>query len=124
MGAPAVFQIAAGAGYWVPSVVVVPSVSAGAVATVQVRAWETGRGSTFEQARAAGGRFGQSLQFSVTTGGTTDGGTAPPSFPAYLIGLQSFSLVPEPSCLALLGVAGLVLALRQMNRVRRRCFRS
>jgi hypothetical protein len=66
------------------------SVPAGAEATVRIKAWEADYGTTYEQALAAGGKTGQSAIFTVVTGG----GGSPPSVPADLIGLQSFSLVP------------------------------
>ncbi len=93
-GPPAVFPDLPGptAGYWVTPDRVrhVPGVPAGAVATVQVRVWDAGRGDTFEAARAAGARYGLSAPFTVSTGGAG----SPPGLPADLAGLTSFALQP------------------------------
>jgi hypothetical protein len=69
---------------------IIVSVPAGEVATVQVKAWESVYGATYEQALAADGKHGTSAVFTVTTGGAG----SPPSLPATLTGLQSFSLMP------------------------------
>jgi plastocyanin len=68
----------------------ITSVPAGGVATVQVKVWEAAYGQTYEHALAAGGKVGASAVFTVTTGG----GGSPPTIPASLTGLQSFSLMP------------------------------
>jgi hypothetical protein len=83
----------------------VPSVFPGDVATLQVRVWETAAGS-FEAARSGAGLYGSSILFDLRLGHTMIG-TLPT-----LIGLESFSLVPEPGTVALvgLGVALLLLA--------------
>jgi hypothetical protein len=89
---PAVpFRTAAAAGYWSalqPATRTIPTVAPGEVAVLQVRAWETGLGASFEQTVARGGATGMSATFSVITGG---GGT-PPTIPSNLNGLHSFRL--------------------------------
>jgi hypothetical protein len=79
----------------------IPSVAPGQVASVQVRVWETAYGTTYEQARATGGRTGASAILQLTTGG----GGVPPTVPAILVGLQNFSLAPglAPSALVFIG---------------------
>ena len=57
----------------------------GSNAVVQVCAWDAACGTSYEQARATGGRFGKSSILQVTVGG----GGQPPR---RLQGLQSFSL--------------------------------
>lgn len=107
VGNPAPFLTGAGAGYFQGGSRTIPTVAPGAAATVVVRAWDTATGATWE----AAGIKGESGAITVTTGGA---GT-PPSLPANLVGLQSFSLVPEPStiALAILGVAALFVRRRK-----------
>jgi hypothetical protein len=85
VGQPSPFQGGYQAGYFVPQTLTLGNVPPGSNALVQVRAWDTAFGSSFEAARALGGRFGKSAIFQVATGG----GAQPP---ANLQGLQSFSL--------------------------------
>ena len=66
----------------------IPTVAPMQTATVQVRAWESAAGSSFEEARSAGGKTGVSPLLQVIAGG----GGVPPRPPATLTGLQSFSL--------------------------------
>ncbi len=96
VGQPRVFQTGLGAGYWSPDTVVIPNVAAGTSAFLQVHVWSASLGTSFEAAAQAGAGFGLSKIFSVLTGNDTKGNTQPPSFPANLAGLESFSLVPEP----------------------------
>jgi hypothetical protein len=70
---------------------IIASVTAGEVAAVQVRAWDSSRGPSYEQALKTAGKIGQSAVLMITTGGA---GT-PPGFPANLDGLQSFSIARE-----------------------------
>ena len=70
---------------------IVPSVPAGEVACVEVRAWDCAKGTSYEQALAAGGKVGRSVTLVLKTGG----GGSPPGFPADLTGLQSFSIAAE-----------------------------
>jgi hypothetical protein len=73
---------------------------------LQVRVWDSSAGSTFDQARAAGGTWGASEVFTYT-----QALSAPPaSTDTQMLGLTSFTLVPEPSVigLGLIGVGALV----------------
>lgn len=74
-----------------------PNVPGAGFAWLQVRAWDLRLGETYDEAMALGlGGYGQSPLFYARGGDlTTD-------LPRPLIGLQSFSLVPEPSTWALL----------------------
>jgi hypothetical protein len=89
----------------------VDGVAAGSPALVQVRAWASSLGDTWEEAAAAGlGGTGMSGELTITTGG----GLNPPG---PLIGLTSFNVatvIPEPS-IAALGIlgAGLLLIRRK-----------
>jgi hypothetical protein len=85
VGEPTPFQSGYSAGYFVPQTLTLGNVAPGSNAVVQVRAWDTAFGSSFEAARALGGRFGKSQIFQIVAGG---GGRSP----AALQGLQSFSL--------------------------------
>jgi len=71
----------------------ITAVSPGQAVWIQVRVWESAFGSTYEQSFAGGGKTGASVTFQVITGG---GGT-PPTIPANLVGLVSFSLIPPQS---------------------------
>ena len=64
-----------------------PHIQPGAEAFFQVRVWEM-PGDTFSNAFAAGGRVGLSNVFKLKAG--NDG--APPTLPAHLSGMESFSL--------------------------------
>jgi hypothetical protein len=92
---PAVpFRTGPAPGYWqagTDKVRLIPTVPPGGTAFVQARVWESARGATFEQAVAAGGKFGSSAVLQLKTGG--DG--APPSVPALMIGLQSLALTSQ-----------------------------
>jgi hypothetical protein len=114
VGNPAPFRTGTGAGYWNPTAApstealrVVNGIAGGANAFVQVVAWDVASGATY----AAAGIKGASPVFQVALGGAGN----PPSTPAVLTGLQSFSLVPEPSTIALglLGAAALLLRRRK-----------
>lgn len=85
VGQPTPFQSGFNAGYFVPQTLSLGNVAPGSNALVQVRAWDTAFGSSFEAARALGGRFGKSPILQIVAGGS---GTPP----AVLQGLQSFSL--------------------------------
>lgn len=72
-----------------------------ALAWVELRAWDTRLGATFEEAQQmAKGGFGSSDPFQVRAGRVTGAGISP----AYLTGLKSFSLAPiaEPAASLLL----------------------
>lgn len=92
VGDAAGFGTGATAGYWsTPDRVrAIPGVQAGGVAYVQVRIWDGAVAAGYAEAVAAGARFGFSETFTVTTGGAG----SPPSFPAELQGLESFTLQP------------------------------
>lgn len=87
---------AAAQGYVNSVDVTVPGVAAGAQATLVMRAFE---GADFASASVKG----ESNPITITLGG----GTLPP---ANLVGLQGFSLIPEPTTLAL-GALGAALLL-------------
>lgn len=116
----AVFRTGAGAGFvnavygtFTDSSRAVGNVAPGANATIVMRAWDAAAGATYEAALGAGGKVGSSTPFTVALGGAG----SPPSLPANLVGLTSFSLsvIPEPSTIALglLGLAALALRRRK-----------
>jgi hypothetical protein len=112
--APSPFRTGTGAGYWnagADSTRILTGIAGGTTAWLQVRVWELARGATYDAAVAAGSLYGISTPFSVTAGG----GGVPPSSPAFMTGLASFALVPEPSTIALgvLGLAGLLFIRRR-----------
>lgn len=116
IGAALAFRTGAGAGFVATAAGTsrtIGTVAAGAVATIQVRAWEAASGATYEAALAAGGKTGFSNIITVTTGG----GGEPPATPSNLVGLTGFNLtiIPEPSTIALglLGVGALLLRRRK-----------
>jgi hypothetical protein len=111
VGSPVAFFGAGtgGEGYIVsPATVTVPGIAGGATAVVQMKAWASTFAS-YEAAVAGGGVRGESTTFSITLGG----GGSPPAVPANLVGLQAFSLVPEPSTYALLAFGAAALLLRR-----------
>jgi hypothetical protein len=112
-GDPLNFRTGAGAGFFnttgVDTSRAIGTVAPGAVATVEVRAWEAAGGTSYDAALAGGFKTGASAQIAVTTGGAG----SPPSLPANLVGLTSFSLVPEPSTYALLALGAAALFLRR-----------
>jgi hypothetical protein len=88
--------------------VTVPTIAPGTAGTFEVRAW-VGNNATWEDALANGAKQGRSASFQVTTGGAG----SPPTLPADLTGLTTFSLVPEPSTIAFGVIGGLALLLRR-----------
>lgn len=87
----------------------------GGQVTLQMRAWEAttaGVAGTYEAAAGAGKKFGQSATFTAAPGNPL---SDPPGTPANLVGLTSFSLIPEPSTIALglIGAAALLLRRRK-----------
>jgi hypothetical protein len=84
-GQPSAFKGGFGAGYFFPQLVTLPTVPPGSNAIVQVRAWDARMGSSYEEARATGARFGKSGLLTVMAGGGL-------MLPTDLDGLQSFSL--------------------------------
>ena len=101
------------AGYffdWQDYVRAVPGVVPGGPAWVQVRAWDARLGGSYEQVVALDiGGYGESNLFRLNSGGCLQ------CEPSYLVGLQSFSLVPEPSLVVLL-LLGLPLLLLRKRR--------
>lgn len=111
LGATAPFRTGIGAGYWnpAPDSSRATSVAPGANATLTVRAWEASGGANYAAALSAGKKTGKSDAVTVATGGAG----SPPSLPAVLTGLKSFSLVPEPSTIALGALGAAVLLFRR-----------
>jgi len=111
VGTPVNFRTGNAAGYVVtPGEISVAGIAPGQKGQLQLRAWEGAAGSTFESASVKGA----SAAFeSLALGGSVGG--APPTPGPALIGLTSFSLVPEPSTIALgaLGVAALLFRRRK-----------
>jgi hypothetical protein len=115
-GDAAPFRTGAAAGYWSispDSTRTITGAAAGASVTLTVKAWDSTKGSTYAAAVTAGGKYGSSDPFTVQLGG--QGPSGPPAVPADMIGFKSFSLVPEPSTIALgaLGAAALLLRRRK-----------
>lgn len=111
VGSAVPFRGDAGIGYITSGgKVTVPGIAGGSQAAVELRAWKTSLGASYEAAVAAGGgvNTGASAPITITLGG---GGT-PPAPDANLVGLQGFVIpVPEPSiaALGLLGAGLLVI---------------
>lgn len=101
-------------GYFNGGSVTVPGIAGATVATLQVRAWAAAGGATYEAAVGAGKAAGMSETFTVTLGNPS--GT-PPTVPADMVGMKSFSLtggggpVPEPTTIALGALAAGALLL-------------
>lgn len=87
VGSPVNFRTGANAGYIVSQVVTTPF-AGGTRVWVEMRAWEAGVNS-YEAAVAGGKLFGKSDPIQLTV-------TVAPDTPPDMIGLRSFSLVPEP----------------------------
>jgi len=111
VGAALPFRTGAAAGYWTAEARTISTVDASGNAFVQVRAWATASGATYEAAAAKGTGFGSSATLTIKP-------TVAPDVPATLTGLASFSIsagavVPEPSIMALGALGGLALLLRR-----------
>ncbi len=114
------FLTGTNAGYFVSGETsAIVSVTPGGFAWLQVRAWDSRLGTTYEEVAALGlGGYGASTVFYA------DGGNPlmlPPEAAAPLVGLQSFRLlpeVPEPSIWVLLTLGGVTI--RCALRLRRR----
>ena len=85
VGLSVFLETADAAGYYFPNAGRIPDVLAGQTAYVQVRVWDNRFGTTFEEARALGGSFGQSEVMPVVL-------TAFPAPPQPLGDLKSYSL--------------------------------
>lgn len=106
VGPPLTFRTGLGAGVFFSegdATRIVDGVPAGQVANLQVRVWTANSGATYEEAvataaatRDARHRFGSSMVFSETLGGLVVHPGDPPSLPAKLLGLQSFTIAPYP----------------------------
>jgi hypothetical protein len=113
------FRTGAGAGSWVAvNGMVIPNVAPGAQAALQVRAWANNGGAltSYAAAVAAGAPNGVSAVF---TSNPLGGFGTPPSTPPQIVGpgvtdpMTGFSLVPEPSVIALGALGALALVLRR-----------
>lgn len=82
------FRSGSAAGYFSGDRLVLPWLSGGEPAEVQVRAWEASAGDSYEAAVMGGGKHGESATFTVVTGNRG----SPPTLPAPLVGLKSFAL--------------------------------
>jgi hypothetical protein len=106
------FRTGAAAGYWSATARTISTVDATGKAFVQIRAWATASGATYEAALAANnGGFGAGNTIQVTP-------TVAPAVPADLTGLTSFfisssGVIPEPSVMALGALGGLALLLKR-----------
>ena len=76
-------------------------------AVFQVRAWEAAGGASYDAALAAGKKVGKSAVFKI--GADLGDSILPIGRPATLLGLTSFSLVPEPSAIVFGAVGGAIL---------------
>jgi len=86
--------------------VTVPGFAPGSTAPIVFRAWDSSFAS-FDAAKAGGGVYGENqTPANILLGG----GTLPPT---NLVGLQGFTMVPEPSTIALGIIGGLALLLRR-----------
>jgi hypothetical protein len=103
------FLSGAEAGYVVPVIVELPGIPEGGAASLLLRVWANGGSQigSFEEAQLQGVLHGQSAIFDVVGLG---GSTLPP---VHLIGLQSFTLIPEPLALWWLALLALMVFLWQ-----------
>ncbi|MBK9137286.1 MAG: PEP-CTERM sorting domain-containing protein [Verrucomicrobia bacterium] len=105
------FLTGSGAGYWrgTPNPIAVPGIALGGSGFAQLWAWDSSF-SSFDAALAAG-KAGKSEVFAITTGGHGE----PPAVPDNLVNFKGFSLIPEPSTIALglLGAASLLFFRRK-----------
>lgn len=109
-GIVSTFRTGAAAGYFTSlGDVAVPGFAGGSVVAVQLRAWDN-QGGTITSYGAASIR-GASAIFN--TAGPLGGSGNPPATAATLQGLTSFSIVPEPSVIALAVVGAGALLLRR-----------
>jgi len=109
------FRTGAAAGYWTATAETIPSTAVDATGNsfLQVRAWATAAGATYDAAKASGAGFGQSSVLTIKP-------TSAPDVPANLAGLASFAISssgipnqPEPSVMAVAALGGLALLFRR-----------
>jgi len=108
VGTAVAFSTGGGAGYFIGGTRTVTTVAGNAIAFLQVRAWDTAAGATWDAAFASGSRYGMSPILQLTLGQA-------PATPPNMTGLQGFNLVPEPSTIALgiLGASALLFRRRK-----------
>ncbi|MBK7999000.1 MAG: immunoglobulin domain-containing protein [Verrucomicrobia bacterium] len=85
IGSPSPFRSGYDAGYFVSKILTLPHIPSNARVVTQVRVWEAEKGSTYEDARAFGGKFGRSGIVEVLAGNGV-------LSPTRLTGLASFNL--------------------------------
>jgi hypothetical protein len=85
VGEPSTFQTGFQAGIFNSKIVVSPTTPPGSDIVIQVRAWDATKGSSYEESRALGGKFGKSDLMTIRVGG---GALPTPQ----LLSLQSFNL--------------------------------
>jgi hypothetical protein len=88
--------------------VFVPGVSPGESATLRLRAWQ---GASYETATLRG----ESSDLTLSVGGVPLSGNGPPIPPPLLVGLQGFTIVPEPSIISV-ALLGATLLMRRRPR--------
>src|SRR5262249_64032 len=98
---------------WLGATRTLGGVPPGGTTMMQVRAWDTAAGATYEDAAAAGFAgtlHGTSDVFSYMAPGISCGPVCGP-----ITGLRTFALVPEPSVivLAAIGASGILLLNRR-----------
>ena len=89
----------------------VEGVAPGSTAFLQVQVWENAGGTiaSYAEAQGAGVQYGASDVWQSAA----LGGGSPPAAPPTLVGMTSFSLLPEPSTFALLALGAGALFLRR-----------
>jgi hypothetical protein len=112
VGTAVPFRTGVNAGYIVPVVVTTPF-AGGTDVAVQMRAWESAGGSTYESAAASGHFYGFSDPVTLLV-------AVAPNMPPDMIGLQPFSMIPEPAPAALALLALLAVGWRPPRRTPRR----